>query len=60
MKEGLAALTKLVKVVMSYRPDPQGRSKPAKSKRSAQSAPPRRRRVERVGVKSGSPSGKDG
>ena len=58
MKDGLAALTKLVKVVMSYRPDRPGRPKPT-SKPSAQPSLPRRR-VERVGVKSGSSSGKDG
>jgi hypothetical protein len=42
MKEGLAALTKLVKVVMSYRPDrakkgkPQRRSRPQKPIKSKQ------------------------
>jgi hypothetical protein len=43
MKEGLAALTKFVKVVMSYRPDrakkaavkPQRRKRPGKAAQSA-------------------------
>ncbi len=37
MKEGLAALTKLVKVVMSYRPD---RGKPAGSPKSRVASSP--------------------
>jgi hypothetical protein len=35
MKEGLAALTKLVKVVMSYRPDRKNAAKPAHKQRVA-------------------------
>ena len=34
MKDGLAALTKLVKVVMSYRPDRKNPAKPAKKQRA--------------------------
>jgi hypothetical protein len=33
MKEGLAALTKLVKVVMSYRPDRAKKPKPSPRRR---------------------------
>jgi len=46
MKEGLAALTKLVKVVMSYRPD---RAKKAKTprRRSAQKPPKNSQSIER-------------
>jgi hypothetical protein len=38
MKEGLAALTKFVKVVMSYRPVSAKRPKPARHKRSLKTA----------------------
>ncbi len=34
MKDGLAALTKLVKVVMSYRPDRKNPAKPAQKQRA--------------------------
>lgn len=33
MKEGMAALTKFVKVVMSYRPDRDKKTKPQRPKR---------------------------
>jgi hypothetical protein len=42
MKEGLAALTKLVKVVMSYRPDRAKKPKPQRRKRPAKSAQSKR------------------
>jgi hypothetical protein len=35
MKEGLAALTAFVKVVMAYRPDRKNQTKPTKKHRSA-------------------------
>jgi len=35
MKEGLAALTKFVKVVMSYRPDRKSPAKPIRKQRIA-------------------------
>jgi hypothetical protein len=41
MKEGLAALTKLVKVVMSYRPDRAKKPKPLRRK------PPRKTVTQR-------------
>jgi hypothetical protein len=37
MKEGLAALTKFVKVVMSYRPDRENAPKPVHKQRVASS-----------------------
>jgi hypothetical protein len=45
MKEGLAALTKLVKVVMSYRPD---RKNAAKTPQKRRLASPARRGVKRA------------
>jgi hypothetical protein len=41
MKEGLAALTRLVKVVMSYRPDPAKKPKPQRRKRPSKPAKPK-------------------
>jgi hypothetical protein len=38
MKEGLAALTKLVKVVMAYRPDHAKKPKPPRRKRPTKPA----------------------
>jgi len=38
MKEGLAALTKFVKVVMSYRPDHAKKAKPQRHKASPKKA----------------------
>jgi hypothetical protein len=35
MKDGLEALTKLIKVVMSYRTDKKNKEKPVKPKRRA-------------------------
>lgn len=42
MKEGLAALTKFVKVVMAYRPDPAKKGKPSTSKPATKPRAPRR------------------
>ena len=41
MKAGLAALTKFVKVVMAYRPDPAKKGKPSPSKPAKRPAPKR-------------------
>ena len=41
MKEGLAALTKFVKVVMAYRPDPAKKPKPQPRKRPLKPAKPK-------------------
>jgi hypothetical protein len=41
MKEGLAALTKFVKVVMSYRPDRVKKPKPERHPRPAKAAKPK-------------------
>jgi len=41
MKEGLAALTKFVKVVMSYRPDRAKKLKPQRRKPPAKAAKPK-------------------
>jgi len=40
MRDGLAALTKLVKVVMSYRPDRAKKTKPATRRRAAKPVKP--------------------
>jgi hypothetical protein len=39
MKDGLAALTKFVKVVMAYRPDRAKKPKPQRRKRPVKPAP---------------------
>jgi hypothetical protein len=41
MKEGLAALTKFVKVVMAYRPDRAKKPKPVRRKRPLKAAQPK-------------------
>lgn len=42
MKEGLAALTKFVKVVMAYRPDRDKKAKPQRRKRPVKATQPKK------------------
>lgn len=51
MKAGLAALTKFVKVVMAYRPDPAKKGKPSPSKPAANSRAPKKSRVHKSGTR---------